>query len=407
MNRAFALLAIFFILRLPAFAGGGSNYTIFGIGDIRSPGSVRTAGMGFAGIATGDGGSINLASPATWSRISNTRIEAGFLYEGFDATDGSKSLYLAATDFNGASMAVPISTDKGVVFVAAFAPYSNRNYDVITSGSQQGIEYTLRHLGTGSIGRAQAGLSYSPFRSLSVGSSFNYLFGSLENSQTFEPTSTEFSGGTSTATTTTRGATVSLGAAFSGFGEIAPELQPLSLGFVLTSRGILDTESQVVYNFESEADSSASTDGQLIIPFSYGIGASYRVGSRWFVAADVSSQLWGHSPLSDKMRNSSRYSFGVEWMATQDPSASFLDRTAYRMGVYYHPTYYNVNGRPINEWGITGGFGIPISGESHLNLAIEYARRGETTNNLIEEGIIRFSASVTISEPWFIRFEED
>lgn len=173
---------------LATAGSGGSSYSILGLGDIRYfPGS-RSAGMGYTGIALQSPQYINWVSPATWSRINYTRFEAAALYEGFRSTDGNKSRYLARLDFNGALLAIPVSTDNGIVFVAGITPFSSVNYDTYTSGkyisSSDTLAYSLHHVGSGSLDRGMVGLSWSPFSTFSIGTSLNYLFGSIDHAVT-------------------------------------------------------------------------------------------------------------------------------------------------------------------------------------------------------------------------------
>jgi len=401
------LSCVLLVVPLVARADGGSNYTIFGIGDLRLSGTVRSTGMGYTGIGVAEPGGINLNAPATWSTISSTRIEAGYLYEGFNASDGSKSLYLATGNFGGASIAIPVSPANGIVFAGGFAPYSNQDFSVFTTGSQLGIDYTLNQTGSGGIGRAIAGLTYTPLPTVAIGASFNYLFGSIENSRILTPTSTTYAGGQTTETSSGNGITATFSGLFTGFGSLTPALQPLSLGFVVTSRGVLDTERSLLYRTAGEADSSVTITGETVVPLSYGAGASFRPAAQWLVAADFMTQLWSHSPVAGNARNSELFGVGIERLPSRESGASWTDKISYRLGFYHHATYYQVNGTPINEWAITAGFGVPISGDNRLNTAIEYGGRGETSNNLIKERIIRVSLSLLLGETWFVRYEED
>ena len=99
--------------------------------------------------------------------------------------------------------------------------------------------------------------------------------------------------------------------------------------------------------------------------------------------------------------------FGVERMPAREAGVPLLDRLAYRLGFNYESTYYNPNGNGINSWSITGGLGLPVSSDARLNLAIDYGMRGTTSNALIQDRILRFSASLSISEQWFQRSDED
>lgn len=419
MSRALCAAVLFFlILSLlvngpKAFAAdGGSSYSLFGIGDLRYMPGTRSAGMGYTGIGLPGANFINALAPATWTRINRTRLEVGMLYEGFNTSDGNKSIYLANADFSGALLAIPIAPQHGVVFVAGFTPYSNINYNFFSQDSAAGVRYTLNQTGTGGIGRGLAGLSYAPAQDISFGASFNYLFGTIDKSMTFSPADpTTYAGGTTTESTTLKGITVSFGGLFQGFGRITESLNPLSLGFVVTSRGNLKTERQNTYQFSSERDSSEKVKGRLTIPAAYGIGLAYQLGERYLFAADYYAQPWGNANLNginaSDVRNSSRFGVGVEQLPSRETIAAWTERVSYRLGFYYHATYYRINGEPISEWGITGGVALPITGETRINVSLEYGSRGTTSGGLVKDNFFRASLSLNISELWFVRYEEE
>ena len=390
-------------------ANGGSAYSIFGIGDIRYFPNTRSAGMGYTGIGLPGSNYINSISPATWTRISQTRLDLGLLYEGYKSTDGSVSRYLSNAKFNGALLAVPISTTHGIVFVAGFSPYSDVNYNLITKGAGQGIDYTVTHTGNGSVVKGQAGLSFAPWQNFALGASVDYLFGSVDYERVFSPTSSTFSGATSRENLTLRGITTTMGALFTGFGDISESLRPLALGVVFTTRGNLRTERQTTYEYIAERDTSTLIEGRQGIPVSYGFGITYQHGDRYLFATDYYAQPWGSTTFDGvdpaEIRNSFRWGIGGERIANKDYSAPWLDRISYRLGFYYNATYYKINGEAINHWAVTGGFALPISGDTRLNVALEYGSRGTTTNRLIKDNIFRMSFSLNISELWFVRYE--
>jgi hypothetical protein len=412
MMRAISIVStVLFLSSLCLAANGGSTYSIFGIGDLRYFQNTRSAAMGYTGIGLPGANYINGMSPATWARINQTRLDIGFMYEGFRSTDGSTSRYLANGEFNGALLAVPISTTHGIVFVAGFTPYSNINYNLVTKGSQQGIDYNITHRGTGGITKGQAGLSYAPSQDLAFGASINYLFGTVDYERVFAPNVTTFSGGTTRENVTTHGITATAGAVFTGLGDISESLRPFALGFIITSRGNLKTERQITYEFTSELDSAASVNGRQSIPIAYGFGLTYQLGDRYLFAADYYAQPWDNTQFNgvdpSEIRNNLRVGVGGERLANRDPSARWLDRISYRLGFFYDATYYRINREPINHWGVTGGFAIPISGETRMNVALEYGSRGTTNNHLIKDNIFRMAFSLNIGELWFIRYDEE
>lgn len=399
-----------------AAGSGGSAYSLLGLGDIRYSPGARAAGMGYAGLGLAAPQYINGASPATWFKIDRTRLEGSALYEGFNSSDGVGARYLARLDFNGALLAIPISPADGIVFVGGFVPYSNVNYDTYTKGSFAAtdtvrLDYRLHHVGTGGLTKALVGFSWQPLPVLSVGASFNYMFGTLTSSIQQIPAQAGFTGGTINNNQSTSGISITAGILVTSLGGIAEPLSPFSLGLVLTTRSNLHTTDDITYEYTLERDTTGEKFGRLAVPFSYGVGLGFQASERWTLAADYTAQPWSQADFEGStpagIRNSHRFSLGAERTGAKEAAAGWLDRITYRLGFTYHQTYYTQNTSPINEWGVTAGMAFPLSGESRLNVAGEYANRGSTDNGLIRDRIYRLTFSLNISDLWFVRYEED
>jgi len=401
---------------------GGSTYSILGLGDLRYTPGARSVGMGYAGLSLESPQYINGMSPASWSMIDRTRLEGEALYEGFNSTDGVASRFLARLDFHGALLGIPISTDHGIVVVSGFTPYSDVNYDTYTSAAAIGkpnpitgipdtLNYQIHQSGLGGLTRAQLGLSWAPGDAISLGASFNYLFGTISTEVAQISQNTGTTGGTFTGEETLSGVDFTAGLIFKGFGAISEALRPLSLGGVLTTRTNLHTTMQTTYAYLAERDTSVTTYGRTSIPYSFGVGIGYKAGTRWTMAADYTAQPWNTSDFNGStpidLRNSHRFSVGVERAESHEMVATGLDRIAYRLGFTYDHSYYAPNGDGINEWGVTGGLALPFSGDSHINIALEYGSRGTTSYSLVKDKIFRMVISLNISDVWFTRFEEE
>lgn len=405
------LVAVMFFAPLVAFAGsGGSTYSLFGIGDIRYMPSARSAAMGYTGLGLPSANYINGMQPSAWARISRVRFETGILHEGYHSRDEYKSIYLANSSFAGALLAIPISTEYGIVTVLGFTPYSSVNYNYFLGGTLEGIQYEINHAGSGGMSRGVAGLSFSPFSDLALGASFNYLFGLIDRTTKFSPVYPFYAGGMITKTTSMRGMNVTAGAMFSGFGRISESLQPFSLGLVVTTKANMKTEQQTQFDFLTERDTLPATKGRMTMPLAYGLGLAYQAGDRYLFAADYYAQLWGSASFDGidptTIRDSYRIGLGGELLPERDATGWFAS-LVYRLGLYYNSTYYKIEGEPINEWGVTGGIAIPLFGDARLNTAFEYASRGTTKNGLVKDKIFRMTISVMLSELWFQRYEED
>jgi hypothetical protein len=399
------------LLSAQVFAGnGGSAYTMFGIGDLVYFPSTRSAGMGYTGIGLPSQGYINALAPAAWSRINRVRVDANAVYEGINTSDATAKLYQARGLFNGVHFAIPISPASGIVFVAGVSPFSRIAYNTSTIGTQGGVDYRLNNIGSGSLTRGQVGLSYAPLEDLALGVSLSYLFGKTSTQRTLIPLSSGLSGATVFAERENRGTNVTFSTIFTGLGRVSEALRPLSLGFVLTTRTHLSYDLAERVEFIAEADTIQTAEQELTIPIAFGFGAAYQLADRWLFAADYYAQAWSEAranglPLTN-IRNSNRFGVGVEKVPLKDAS-SWWDKLAYRLGFVYEATYYRVNGEPINMWAATGGVTLPVSGETRFNIGIEYGQRGIQQTALVKDRIIRLSFSLSIAEPWFIRYEEE
>lgn len=418
LHRSGVVLCLALAVSQSVLAGGGSIYSRLGLGDLHPGANARSAGMGYTGIAFATPTTINTLAPATWSKIDRARIEGGLMYEGFSSSDGMNSRYLARTDFNGAMLALPVSPDRGIVVAFGFVPYSNVDYSAFSSGKfvtpTDTLTNSIAYTGSGGITKGQLGVSYSPTKTLALGISLNYLFGTIDYSTEISSPSETYASGRVTENLGLRGLNFTGGLMFNGFGDVSEALRPLSIGVVLSTRAALKTTDRYYYYFESSTllDTSQESAGELIVPMSLGLGLAYQANERTVLTADFSQQGWASAQLNDRplsnIRNASTWGVGAEYLPSRDASsASFLNRVAYRFGFYYASTYYTLNGEPINAWGATAGFGIPISGETRLHLALEYGKRGTTNSALISDTIYRVTASLSISELWFARYEED
>jgi hypothetical protein len=388
--------------------------------------------MGYAGLALLSPQYIDGMSPATWSRLDRVRLEGSAFYEGFKSTDGITSRYLARMDFHGALLAIPVSRASGIVVVAGFTPFSEVNYDTYTStvvpsqnvdpitGQHDSLGYLVHQTGTGGITRGQVGFSWAPSQQISLGASFNYLFGTINHIAAQIPSAASgATGATFTDKSALSGVNFTAGMVITGLDRISDALRPFSLGLVITTRANLHTSMETTYDFAPPPDAtpirdtSAQTIGRIAVPFTYGIGLGYQPTERWTLAADFNAQPWGDADFNGAspfgIRNSYRLGFGAERSGSTEPTARSFARLGYRLGFTYSATYYAVNGQQINEWGITGGLALPLTGESRLNIAAVYGGRGTTAGSLVRDRIFRLTVSLHISDvlPWFVQTEEE
>ncbi len=410
------LYTIVFLTTVTADENGGSGYSRFGVGDILYFSTARAMGMGGASIAVLSPSSIDRMNPAAWGSLNRTRFTIGAMYEGYSTTDDIHSAYLSKTRFNGFMVAVPLSVEHGLVFGAGISPYSRVNYNIVTPLTQSGLDYTVQYLGEGGLSQAQAGLSAKLGNDFFFGSKFNYYFGTIRHTinQTF--TSTTYTTAQAYNSTQLNGIGATFGTVYTGLRNLfnMSEQNALNVGFVVSTTSYLTTHEERIQTYNLTAVTSHDTlslpDGTMRIPFSVGAGLSY-LSDKFIIAGDVSYQHWNQFTVDgsaqDEIRDSYRFSAGTEILPKREAAAPFTQRVAYRFGMYYDESYYLIKDQPINELGITCGFGLPILGDTRLGIAAEYGFRGTTNLGLQKDRILRISFTFSVSELWFIRPDEE
>ncbi len=394
---------------------GGSGYSRYGIGDVRYYSTSRAMGMGGASIGVLSANGIDRMNPAAWSRITRARFSVSMLYEGFSTSDDRKSAYLAGTQFNGFMLAVPIAQKYGIVLGAGITPYSRVNYHIIVPTTQAGYTYDLDYNGEGGISLGHVGLSFVPMDELSLGFKLQYYFGTLRHQLTQTFAGTTYTNGEVDRTTRIDGTGATIGAIYTGLKHVLSlnENQALNIGLVVSSASNLTMADERYYAYTASIttrDTVVSPDEQFHSPLSVGGGISFAT-EQFLFAADVYYQNWNASTFGGvkdtNLRDSYRFGFGGEFTPKRTTDAPFFQRLAYRAGLFYRASYYQVKGQSINEVGLTGGFGIPVFGDTRFNVAGEYSFRGTTDLGLQKDRILRISFTLSVGELWFVKPQEE
>jgi len=389
-------------------SAGGPIFSRFGVGDLLRYGGSRVDAMGGAGISLIGDGFLNRLNPAGIARISFTRFSAGFEYSNYSSTDANGSGMYARGAFKGLGIGIPISREHGIAVMLETSPYSIVNYATQTSDSLLQQDF----YGTGGLTMISVGATYAPLKKLTFGAKMNHVFGRIRQVGNFT-----FSDPTYLSSEVQRsdyygGFTFTVGGIFDGFGDLfkSTSLEPLSVGFVLTTPATLSVDRESILSSTQLTDTTLKGSGNVDLPVSFGFGLSYLFASRYVVTGDASFMQWQDAKFFGntlpQMRNSSRFGVGFEALPQRETD-SFLQRIAYRAGIFYNATNYIINGTGINEIFLTGGLGIPIGPDTRLNIGLQAGSRGATTNNLQRDTIFRLSLSVSASEIWFMKVEDE
>ncbi len=420
--RVLRIILISLLPSLVAFADG-STYSRYGIGDIiYNAGGTR---IGSAGVSIANLGpsSINRINPAGLTGLRYVRFSGGFTYSATSTKDQNQSAYFSDGTFTGMYIGLPLWSEYGLAISAGLAPYNAMNYKVRLPSDQFGVQYDINYIGEGGFSKSSFAIAMRPMNSLSIGFSYNYIFGNLRTKWQTQSTAYDFYSSEVVRSTEARGSSFTIGWIYTGLGSFidVKEIEPLSVGAVLTTPTTLSTTRRTVYGYSTGPDTSAADKGTLTIPIAYGIGLSYRVSNRFIVASDIYTQEWQNMKLNgttyNEIRRSVRYAIGAEYLPLQEPSITFVNHLSYQVGFAYNKTYYRIQGEPIDEFSFSAGMSIPIIYDTKLNVACEYLIRGTTKQVtapgsaspifLVKDNIFRLNFELGIGELWFIQSTEE
>lgn len=412
MKKRFFHVSVVLILSASSLFAGGSIYSRFGIGDRTFFGSSRMFGMANTGIALYGDGFINRMNPAGLAGISETRISGGFEYLNFSSKDNFGKGTFARGEFEGLAFAFPVSKDHGVTLLLESTPYSTVHYALERTDSQLGATSQQRFYGNGGLTALGLGGSYALSQHAVVGAKLNYLFGGIRQTNKIDFDDPTYTDSELQRARYHSGFNLTFGTNYHGFANLfdTPFLETLSIGAVFSTSATLNVREEIFHLVNAASDTIRVGSGSVTIPIAWGVGLSSLLSERYMVAGDLFVQHWKSANVPDdpavEIRKSARLSFGFEALPARNTD-SYWERVAYRAGIAYHSSYLRIGTNSIDEFLVSGGLGLPIGPNSRLNLGLQFGVRGTTKNNLQRDTILRLSLSLSASEAWFIRFEED
>jgi hypothetical protein len=403
--KKFCLVSLF--LLSVAYAGKGSIYSRFGVGEINTLSGGRSSGMGHVGVAVLGGGTINFMNPASIGTIKRTLFSAGYQHRTYSSEDATGTSSIATGTFNEFGVAFPISSGDNIVLSLGALPFSTVGYEQQITQTVAGIQTVQLFEGRGGLTSGQLSLSYSPMTDLYLGMTAHYLFGSIYKDQTIQFNTSGYFNGSYNQTLSMSGGALTVGAIYTGIDQLLgfSDAKRTDLGVTLFSGSSLSRDDETLKNYTSNQDTLLTKDNAVDLPFGFSLGLAHTRNSILY-SADMNFQNWSSFTVNgvtpNELRNSLRFGAGVEFLPSDNFTDTFWEKASYRFGGFFRMTNLSVSGQSINEMFGTAGIGLPLSFESRINVALEAGIRGTTSSSLIKDTIIRFTVSVTASELMFI-----
>lgn len=410
-----------------------SPYTNFGIGDLINNGFAANRAMGGTSIALRSHNQVNYLNPASYtSQDTNSFLfQAGFTgrFVEIKTSDNSDQ----SNNMNIEYLAIGFPVKRWLNLSVGLVPYSRIQYAFLeTHDSESAGESTsLEQKGFGGFNEFYIGGGLTIKKVLSVGINLNYVFGSLDRTQTSYLTNlTKYSAKIEkTGNLIANDFYTKLGVQYH---PVINDKHTLIIGATLDAKANIDIKDKSkimrmnyaedesgVIQFSDTLSYEQDTIVPMIFPNKLGIGLSYNYDDIVTVTAEYIQQDWSGTKIAPSNFSIGKYEsirFGVEYMPVpfkKKTRESYFKRIRYRAGGYLTKTYLYHNGNNIPDKGVSVGVGLPWKNPrkmftgSSLNIGYQYGIRGTTDNGLIKETYHIVTLGLTLHDFWFYKPKYD
>jgi len=452
LNSVFA--ATLLLLLAPMAAGAQTSsinafspYTMYGLGELSTPGSLAMRSMGGAGVALRNPGVMNMLNPAAFSAAPQKSFLFSFGLEGqnyynFQQDNGAtkKSAY---NTFNFHDIAFQLPLTKRLGLGMSLSPYSSvgyrtkyyRDYDPEDPvwGNVGPVQYAYE--GEGDVTEVKVGVGWEVFKNFSIGAAAQYYWGKIDRSYTAVATAITGEGSFNPIVgKSSYGISRFKGQVGVQWNAIFTSKRALTFGATYDFGGDLRPKSEErIYTSDlyGTAVKGDTTTLKLVLPKQLAVGVSYQT-AKWSVGLDYVFQNWGGSNkdavrtalgstgerFDVAYRNTSTVKFGVEFTPNRYDARSFMKRWSYRAGFRYGAYNQTFGGHDLNQYAVTLGFGIPVHffGSTSIDLGVEYGCRGFNVAErvgLVRQRYFKFAVGFSLfagsenGEYWFVRPKYD
>jgi len=401
------LLVLMFYTFQDALSQGGSNFSIFGIGDIMHNSSAVYDALGSCAVAVPKENSINLVNPALWGFLSQTRIRAGYRFNQNRIQTENAHLWQNNGKVDGITYGLAIDTSKGASIVFGFNTYSTVNYYISKKIKVSFDDYELNgdnyYQGSGGISQAFLGASYKPLRYLYLGAALVTNFGTIN----YYNRTLVWGSYASSAITEKNDYFAGIG--FRA-GLLFTPLPKTFLGLFWEKNNTASLKNYTRYVYELTLDTTFESEAKINMPSSFGVGISYLYGrtlfTSEFTSRDFTSLNYNLGPRAS-FGSENKLAFGISYIGSKSTFTSYANRMTYNFGGYYKYLYPRIDGGKINEYALSFGFEFPIVGSAAVNAGFVFGARIPQASSLQKEYFGRMILEITLGETWFVPFRRE
>jgi len=146
--------------------GTASPYSFFGIGDLRSSGTIENQMMGGISVFT-DSIHINLQNPAAYSKLLLTTYSAGLAHSELNLQSATAAERTRITNLEYLALGFRLRKNLGLGL--GVAPLSSVGYNIVSqSTNANNAQVTIAFTGDGGLNRVYASLGYQVTKNLRI-----------------------------------------------------------------------------------------------------------------------------------------------------------------------------------------------------------------------------------------------
>jgi hypothetical protein len=409
-------IAVLFCTALTSHAQNStiSPYSFFGIGDLRSGATIENQQMGGIGMYT-DSIHINLQNPAAYGKLRLTAYTFGGAHREFRLKTFEEEQRTSVTSMEYIGLAFPVSKRIGVGI--GLKPRSSVGYALqAESIDENGDNVTNIFTGEGGINQAYLSAGVQLLPNLHIGVTAKYNFGVLE-SQRLQSVEGVQLGTIDSRESDVSGFDFNYGMTYSA--KIGGKYTLFTSARVNTQGNLESSNARRIGSFdvntgdevevvEVDLEAIGLKNTELKIPTAASFGLGFGQEKKWFIGGEYTYQdLSSFENLLVDSENleyveASTMALGMYFIPDYASFTSYLKRVNYRAGLRYDKTGIVLNGKEIENFGITFGLGLPLGGAfSNMNLGFELGRRGTTAAGLVEESYLKFGIGLSLNDRWF------
>ena len=395
-------------------------YSSYGIGSVNHYSNGILDGMGSVSYAMQNPYYINFRNPASYAAFDSLSFiadaAASIFYSKLSQKENKQKNSYARPFY----LAIGVPVTRHWRTSVGIKSFSTIGYNIATSKNIPNVgDVNYTYSGNGGLNQLYWGNAFKICKGLSIGLNASYLFGSI-----FAASNTEFNSNTILNSYINDAYLVDgiyLEGGLQYFFNIG-EKHKIGLGAVYSNTAYIWAKEKLLINSYSGSYISTSIydtvlykddlRGTLNIPQSIGAGLSYTFKDKLTVAADVTWQNWANFKFMkpcDSLQNTVMASLGAQFIP--DPTSNkFFKKMAFRVGGRYSSGELLLRNKPISEFGVCLGIGVPLTTfntHSSINILFEYGRTGTLINDLIRQDYFRFSFCFTLQERWYQRVKLD